>query len=199
MQTAPLLVLIDCQYEHLSKASPHYAHNGIDVVHAAHRVLAEARRHNWSIIHVQMKTEAGSFNCRSYDSSPIDALKPLRSEPVFTRSQISPFSNTNFAEFMKAQKADRVFIGGFTGSYAILSTVIGCVDHSIECCVLSDLIGACQMRRKGENDDAAWFAAIGQLSPLLRSSELVFEDRRVALQAIRRDRPLRVGGTRVLH
>lgn len=95
------------------------------------RVLAEARRRRWPVLHVHARTQA--------DPRPIDGLEPRPTEPVFLRQGPSAFSNANFTRAALALGGPLALIG-FALEDTVLATAFAAADRDLAVDVILDAV-----------------------------------------------------------
>jgi nicotinamidase-related amidase len=103
------------------------------VVAQCRRVLAEARRRCWPVLHVHVRSLA--------DSRPIAGLEPRPSEPVFLRQGPSAFSNANFTRAALALGGPLALIG-FALEDTVLATAFAAADRDLAVDVILDAVFA---------------------------------------------------------
>lgn len=144
---------------------------------ACRRVLEEARRRRWPVLHVhrrEFSPEGGR---------PIQGLEPLPTEPIFIRPGPSAFSHRAFAQAALALGGPLALIG-FSMADSVLATAFAAADRDVSIDVIGDAVAL------GPTDDPAagraLFTPIATLAPLgrvLDSTELFREDAAAPLAA----------------
>lgn len=137
---------------------------------ACRRVLEQARRRRWPVLHVHRREatlEAGR---------PIGGLEPLPSEPIYLRGGPSAFSHRGFCQAAQAYGGPLALIG-FSLCDSVLATAFAAVDRELTVEVVRDAVAL-----GGGGDLAlrqALAAPLASLSPMARiidSQELFAED-----------------------
>lgn len=121
------LVCLDLQRHRLSGDG-----NG-PVLSQCRRVLAEARRRRWPVLHVHSRTLA--------DPRPIQGLEPRPTEAVFLRQGPSAFSNANFTRAALALGGPLALIG-FALEDTVLATAFAAADRDIAVDVVLDAVSS---------------------------------------------------------
>ena len=133
------------------------------VVAVCRRVLAEARRRGWPVLHVHSR-DGGPEERRS-----IAGLEPRPDEPVFARIGPSAFSNRNFADTAGTIGGPLV-LAGFELRDTVLATAYAAADRALQVDVLRDAVSC------GGHRDLAnlLLAPVQALAPAARA--LSFDD-----------------------
>ncbi|MDP3853774.1 isochorismatase family protein [Phenylobacterium sp.] len=167
MRSGPsVLVCLDLQRGRLSGVS-----DGADrSLEACRRVLEQARRRRWPILHVHRR------EATLEDGRPIVGLEPLPSEPIYLRSGPSAFSHRGFCQAARAYGGPLALIG-FSLCDSVLATAFAAVDRDLTVEVVRDAVAL------GGGGDLALRQALAaplvSLSPMARiidSQELFIED-----------------------
>jgi nicotinamidase-related amidase len=138
------------------------------VVSQCRRVLAEARRRRWPVLHVHARSLA--------DPRPIAGLEPRPSEAVFLRHGPSAFSNANFARAAMALGGPFALIG-FALEDTVLATAFAAADRDLAVDVILDAVFA--GAHEPEAVDRALLAPLRALAPRIRvvaSDDLLLAD-----------------------
>lgn len=138
------------------------------VVSQCRRVLSEARRRRWPVLHVHGRTQA--------DSRPIPGLEPRPTEAVFLRQGPSAFSNANFTRAALALGGPLALIG-FALEDTVLATAFAAADRDIAVDVILDAVFACAHEPDAPN--RALLAPLRALAPrarLIDSRDLLVAD-----------------------
>jgi nicotinamidase-related amidase len=101
------------------------------IVSLCRRVLNEARRRGWPVLHVHGRTLA--------DGRPIAGLEPRPTEAVFLRQGPSAFSNANFTHAALALGGPLALIG-FALEDTVLATAFAAADRDIAVDVILDAV-----------------------------------------------------------
>lgn len=132
------------------------------------RVLAEARRRRWPVLHVHARTQA--------DARPIAGLEPRPNEPVFLRQGPSAFSNANFTRAALALGGPLALIG-FALEDTVLATAFAAADRDIAVDVILDAVFT--GTHEPEAVDRVLLAPLHALAPrarLVTSDDLLVAD-----------------------
>jgi ureidoacrylate peracid hydrolase len=119
---SPVLVVVDIQREYTTPGRPFYLHGIAESLDNCARILDHARERHWPVLHVQHTQEGPVFSAEH--ARFVDHFEPLPEESVFTKSQISPYTNPVFKESMLAMKDREVLIMGYGSTTCCLATVI---------------------------------------------------------------------------
>jgi nicotinamidase-related amidase len=138
----PWLVCVDLQREYVVPGRPLYADGSNGVAGACGRVLGHARASGWRVVHTQLRRPEGLFTRAGYFGAPIDGLRPLITEPVFVRTGLSAFSNSDFADEMRDALGEDVYLIGFSINHTCLATALSAVDTGLSITLVEDAIGA---------------------------------------------------------
>jgi nicotinamidase-related amidase len=173
LQNTPTLVLLDCQKIHFHEAGEH-AVDHADTVRHIERVLTTARYCGWSVVHSQLRPQPGlSPGSRSTGSIPIDGLRPRASEAVFTRSQLSAFSDPMFEQTLTRGNQGPVFMVGFSLAFSVLATIYEASARHLHLTLVEEAIGCAPL---GHQSPAAvrsfLFSLINQLAGTVGWSEV---------------------------
>lgn len=107
--------------------------DGQRVAEACRRVLAEARRRGWPVLHVH------SRNAGPDEQRAIPGLEPRPNEPVFARFGPSAFSNRNFADAAHSLGGPLV-LAGFDLPGTVIATAYAAADRDLQVDVLRDAV-----------------------------------------------------------
>lgn len=137
------------------------------------RVLGEARRRRWPVLHVHSRHAA------PVDERPISGLEPRPSEPVFVRQGPSAFSSPGFARAAAALGGPLALIG-FSLHDTVLATAFAAADRHLDVDVLSNAVWG-----GSEPVDDALLAPLRALAPQARVVEVadLFRDDQGAFAA----------------
>jgi nicotinamidase-related amidase len=138
------------------------------VVSQCRRVLAEARRRRWPVLHVHARTLA--------DLRPIAGLEPQPTEPVFVRQGPSAFSNANFARAALALGGPLALIG-FSLEDTVLATAFAAADRDLAVDVILDAVFT--GTHEPDAVDRVLLAPLRALAPrtrLMASNDLLIAD-----------------------
>lgn len=119
---SPVLVVVDIQREYTTPGRPFHLRGIGASLDNCGQVLGHARAHHWPVLHVQHIQEGPVFS--GEHARFVDHFEPLPGESVFTKSQISPYSNSAFKESMLAMKNHEVLIIGYGSTMCCLATII---------------------------------------------------------------------------
>ncbi len=118
----PTLVLIDIQQEYISPGSPFHLDGILPSLENCRLILAHARQEKWPILHVQHVTNGSVFSGQR--AQFIEGFAPAVDEPVFQKSQTSPYTNEAFKSAMLSAKESEALIIGYGSTQCCMSTVI---------------------------------------------------------------------------
>ena len=119
-----LVIAIDIQREYVTPGRPFYL-NGIEGPLAnCRRVIDHARAMSWPFAHVRHIQQGHVFNEDLPYSRFIEGFEPLGHEAVFTKSNLSCYSDPHFQHFMGSIRDEEVFLIGFNSTMCCLSTII---------------------------------------------------------------------------
>jgi nicotinamidase-related amidase len=118
----PTLVVVDIQREYIMQG-PFLLDGIAPSLENCRCVLAHARRHSWSILHVRHVAQGPVFAGERAEF--IDGFTPSFNEPTFIKNEISPYTNAQFAEVMMASKNTDVFVMGYGSTQCCLATIVG--------------------------------------------------------------------------
>src|ERR1700676_2483794 len=121
-QTRPTLVLVDIQREYIAPGRPFHLHGISPSLTNCRILLDRARLNNWPVVHVQ-HVQDGPVSTGEYTRF-IEGFEPKSGEPVFVKSQISPYTNEAFKQAMLAMRENEVVIAGYGSTMCCLSTII---------------------------------------------------------------------------
>lgn len=164
--TRPVLVLLDCQQYH-ARAGGDSARS---VVSEARRLLVRARNSGWDVLHSRMRV---SKDQALDDAAPIEMLKPLTSEPVFSRRALSAYSEPAFAQALD-HLAGPVFLAGFSASFSVLATVFDARARGHALTIIPEAVGGMPVgpRSAATVRDVA-LDVIAQLTDTTRSQDVL--------------------------
>lgn len=174
MMSAPLLILMDCQKEHLPPACSERRAESDELVDRIGRLLTNARYAGWTVAHCQLAREAKAFEAFSSLTGPIDKLRPAGREPVFRRRAYSAYSDRAF-ERMIGEYAERsVYIAGFSAPFSLMSTAFDAHERGHRPMLVSDAVGASPMGARSADTvcDLA-LTLIGRLIPLVNGEDVI--------------------------
>jgi nicotinamidase-related amidase len=123
---ASALICLDLQRERLA------TENAAATVAACRRVLEQARRRRWPVLHVHARLGAAP--------RPIEGLEPLPSEAVFIRQGPSAFTNPAFSQTARILGGPLVLIG-FRMADTVLATAFAAADRNLAVEVVDDAVG----------------------------------------------------------
>lgn len=138
------------------------------VVAQCRRVMAEARRRRWPVLHVHARSLA--------DPRPIAGLEPRATEPVFLRQGPSAFSNANFTRAALALGGPLALIG-FALEDTVLATAFAAADRDLAVDVILDAVFT--GTHEPDAVERALLAPLRALAPrarLLASDDLLIAD-----------------------
>jgi hypothetical protein len=138
------------------------------IVSQCRRILAEARRRHWPVLHVHA--------CSLADPRPIVGLEPLPSEAVFVRRGPSAFSNANFTRAAMALGGPLALIG-FALEDTVLATAFAAADRALPVEVILDAVftGAPDAEAAGEVRVSP-LRALAPYAQLLASDDLLLTE-----------------------
>lgn len=120
-----MLVLIDVQREYNTPGRP-FCLNGVETPLAnCRRLLEHARSHGWVVAHVRHQQPGRHlFNPDHEYSRFVEGFEPLAHEKVFTKGNLSCYSDSACARFLETAKNEEVYVAGFNSIMCCLSTVV---------------------------------------------------------------------------
>jgi ureidoacrylate peracid hydrolase len=121
----PILINIDIQREYTTPGRPfHLA--GIEAsLRNCRRLLRHARTNRWPVMHVRhVQTTGHLFGEGMEFSRFVEGFEPLPNEPVFTKSNLSCYSDEGFRRMMDGAHQDQVFVAGYNSLMCCLSTLV---------------------------------------------------------------------------
>ena len=124
MGDSPMLVMIDVQREYATPGRPFYLKEMAPSLENCRRLLAHARASSWPVAHVRHVQDGQLFNGALPSSRFIQGFEPKPDEMVFTKGNLSCYSNDEFSRLMRAACGDRVYIAGYNSLMCCLSTVV---------------------------------------------------------------------------
>lgn len=130
------------------------------------RVLAEARRRRWPVLHVHSRALV--------DGRPIPGLEPRPSEPVFLRQGPSAFSNPNFSRAALALGGPLALVG-FALEDTVLATAFAAADRDIAVDIILDAVGVAT-RHDARGALLAPLRALAPRARLVDSRDLLVAD-----------------------
>ena len=148
LQTRPTLVLVDIQREYIAPGRPFHLHGISPSLTNCRILLDRARLNNWPVVHVQHVQDGPVFTGEY--ARFIEGFEPKSGEPVFVKSQISPYTNEAFKQAMLAMRENEVVIAGYGSTMCCLSTIIS---------------GSALGLRHSFIHDASWARALGDTMP----------------------------------
>lgn len=157
---ASALICLDLQRERLA------TENAAATVAACRRVLEQARRRRWPVLHVHARLDADPLG------RPIPGLEPLPSEAVFIRQGPSAFTNAAFSQTAQSLGGPLVLIG-FRLADTVLATAFAAADRNLAVEVVDEAVGGDPANRQ------ILLKPLAALAPRARvttSRELFFED-----------------------
>ena len=121
----PILINIDIQREYTTQGRPFYL-NGIEPsLRNCRRLLRHARASSWPVIHVRHIQKKGHLFDEAMEFSRfVEGFEPLPNEPVFTKSNLSCYSDPAFGRMMESACHDRVYVAGYNSLMCCLSTLV---------------------------------------------------------------------------
>jgi nicotinamidase-related amidase len=135
------LVCLDLQRDYVVPGRPRYTVGNADVAATCARVLGLARDQGWRIVHSQVREEESTSWPRELFRAPIEGLRPLITEPVFFRRELSAFANAGFASELRAARGAEVYLIGFSLADTCLATALAGVDEGLSLTLVDDAIG----------------------------------------------------------
>lgn len=121
----PILINIDIQREYTTPGRPFYL-NGIEPsLRNCRLLLRHARENHWPVMHVRhIQTKGHLFDEAMEFSRFVEGFEPLPSEPVFTKNNLSCYSDEGFRRMMEGAYHDQVYIAGYNSLMCCLSTLV---------------------------------------------------------------------------
>lgn len=142
MMTAPTLILLDCQREHLRAAGEGPDDGSELVIARIRKLLVTARNSGWQVMHSQFRTPSPAVSIGRAPHAPIDCLKPLAREPVFVRSALSAYSDPAFERVVGEKTTSSCLLVGFSAPFSLLATVFDASARGHRLFVVPDAVGS---------------------------------------------------------
>jgi ureidoacrylate peracid hydrolase len=121
----PILVNIDIQREYTTPGRPFYLTGIEPSLRNCGLLLLHARDGSWPVIHVRHIQKKGHLFDEAMEFSRfVEGFEPLPSEPVFTKSNLSCYSDEGFSRMMESAYHDQVYIVGYNSLMCCLSTLV---------------------------------------------------------------------------
>ncbi len=118
------LVLVDLQNEFVTPGRPFFMEELGPSLENAALLLDHARASKWRVLHVRHEQSGPLFTMGSALADFIDGFEPLPGEPVFVKSEISPFTNPAFKAAIAAAGAEPVYVAGCGSPVCCLATMV---------------------------------------------------------------------------
>lgn len=134
------LILIDVQQEYFDPESALRIPDGPAVLGRLESLLADARAHGLTVIHVR-HTEAPGAEWFDPDGPRVGILEevaPARGEPVIEKHLPGAFHGTGLDDLLTAAGAERVVVGGFMTHMCCDTTAREAAHRGYEVLFLSD-------------------------------------------------------------
>jgi nicotinamidase-related amidase len=124
MGETPLLLLIDVQREYTTAGRPFHLQGIGPSLENCRRLLGHAREKSWPIAHVRHVQQGQLFNEALPYSLFVEGFEPRAEEMVFTKGNLSCYTNDGFRRLMEAVDGEPVFLAGYNSLMCCLSTLI---------------------------------------------------------------------------
>jgi nicotinamidase-related amidase len=174
--SAPLLCLVDLQFEYVAEGRPLAIAEREPWLSNCRRLLAFAREHRMPLAHFRQLRRDGLFNPASAYADWIEEFRPRPFEMVFERSKPSCYASDSFLEFMDNMDRPLVILAGLTGEGACLATAIDAFHKNHECIFVADASGSRPLSRLSEVEGHEFLSdVIGLYAELITTSGLVMK------------------------
>jgi nicotinamidase-related amidase len=121
----PILINIDIQREYTTPGRPFYLSGIGPSLENCRRLLRHARGSSWPVVHVRHIQRRGHLFDEAMEFSRfVEGFEPLSSEPVFTKSNLSCYSDDAFSRMMDSACDDQVYVAGYNSLMCCLSTLV---------------------------------------------------------------------------
>ena len=119
-----VLVLIDVQQEYVTSGRPFHLKGIAPSLQNIWHLLAHARSHSWSIIHVRHVQDGPVFARDNALSDFVEGFGPRAGETVVIKSKLSAFTQPEFAVALDAAGTGEVFVVGYGSTMCCLATIV---------------------------------------------------------------------------
>jgi nicotinamidase-related amidase len=161
------LVCLDLQREFVVPGRPLFQPGAAAVVETCSQLVRRARRDRWRILHAHRSRAEGLFGKTGLFAAPIEGLRPLISEPIFVRAELSAFANLDFRAALRQARGD-IYLIGFSLADSCLATAFDAVDEGLRIHLVADALGA----ERGAAAVTDIMAVLGPMARLVSSREL---------------------------
>ena len=121
--TNPTIVLIDVQNEYVTPGRPFFLQEVRPSLDNIQRLLTQARKLFWKVIHVQHFQDGPLFNPNDVYSDFISEFSPRSDEEIIVKNKLSPFTNPAFEQAISAASGE-ILIAGYGSTMCCLATVV---------------------------------------------------------------------------
>jgi hypothetical protein len=153
------LLCIDLQVDPALGIEP-----GPQAIFAARQLLTMGRRLGWSIVHARRRPSTSAL--QGHGDARVSAMRPLKSERVFLRSNRSISESPGFSQQLKRWRGETVFVAAFD-QVALLSCLLACYEHGPRLVLVEDVLALHDLTGKtsiGAFRTAAWHLAAGTIT-----------------------------------
>jgi nicotinamidase-related amidase len=141
------------------------------------RILTHARENGWVVVHVHRREPAPRGPAPS-----VHGLEPLPTEPIFTQSGLSAFSNRAFRDLAGRYLKGEMIIIGCSAASSCLATALAAYDQDMDVVMIEDAVVATPLETQGLEAIGALTQAVdAPFVSFLRTSDLLGLQRRLEL------------------
>lgn len=136
--TNTALILVDLEYEWLTKESDYYAKDLAKTIPKINTLIDNCRKDGCKIIFIR-HVEKGSKDIFASNTKRSEIIKEIHRKPadtVITKYNISPFYKTNLEKELRGIK--KIIVAGILTNLCVRSTVADAYDRGFEIVVVSD-------------------------------------------------------------
>lgn len=181
------LIIIDIQNDYFEGGAMEL-HNPLEASENAKQILAQFRKDNDTIVHIQHLTMAPEVGFFLPDTKGVEIhknVKPIKGEKVITKYYPNAFRDTDLLVYLNEQEVtDLVFVGMMT-QMCIDGSVRAAKDLGFECTVIGDACATRSLEIAGKTVEAeqVHYAFLAGLSQFYAKIEKTSEYLTVANQA----------------
>lgn len=136
----PVLVCLDLQQEFIAPGRPFADPDGEDVARLCADLIAQARRADWTLVHVQMHHGGpiiGGFGL----TQPIKGCEPRPGEVLLRRAAVSAFAHPDLDGVLGSCMEANAYLIGFSAPMGLTTTLFDAEDRRVPLSLVEGAIG----------------------------------------------------------
>jgi len=137
----PALLCMDLQVEFITPGRPWADPDGEAIAERCSRLLDEARKADWQIIHAQLY-QGGPMIAGHGQTRSIPGCEPRAGEVLLRRPGVSAYTHPDIRGVLQGSMVEKVYMIGFSAPLSITATLFDARDYGDPVYLVEEMVGS---------------------------------------------------------